>query len=143
MISLALRHGHAFIDRELYLPESWTGDPERRATAAVPADRRFMTKPELAVEMLKRALTGGVPFGWVADDAGYGRDPGLRGLCHDNTLRYVMAVPVDLPLVEAGEPSRCDMVPARTTDDLWERRSQGDGTKGTRLYDWSFHHVTE
>ena len=141
MMSMASRHGHAFFDRELYIPEPWIDDLARRAVAAVPADKKFMTKPGLAVSMLERAMADEVTFGWVACDSGYGRDPGLRQFCHDNTLRYVMAVAVDLPLVEAGEPSRCDMVLARTTDDLWERRSQGDGTKGTRTYDWSFHHV--
>src|SRR3954465_15913266 len=32
----ASRHGHAFIDRALYLPKSWTGDPARLAAAHVP-----------------------------------------------------------------------------------------------------------
>ena len=141
MMSMASRHGHAFFDREPCMPEPWIDDPVRRAVAAVPADRGFMTEPGLAVPMPGRATADGVTFGWVAGDSGHGCDPGLRQFCHDNTLRYVMAVAVDPPLVEAGEPSRCDTVPARTTDDLWERGSQGDGTKGTRLYDWSLHHV--
>ena len=37
--------GHAMIDRELYLPRSWTADPERLAEAGVPDDIEFATKP--------------------------------------------------------------------------------------------------
>ena len=141
MMSMASRHGHAFFDRELYMPEPWVDDLARRAVAAVPADEKFMTKPGLAVSVPGRAMADEVTFGWVACDSGHGRDPGLRRFCHDDALRYVMAVAVDPPLVGAGEPSRCDMVLARTTDDLRERGSRGDGTKGTRTHDWSFHHV--
>jgi SRSO17 transposase len=42
------RHGHAFIDRALYLPKAWTDDPARMAAAHMPPDTRFATKPVLA-----------------------------------------------------------------------------------------------
>src|SRR5512144_3148449 len=58
-------HGHAFIDRQLYLPKSWAADPERRATAHVPEDVSFATKPAIAAEMISRAIAADVPFGWV------------------------------------------------------------------------------
>lgn len=64
--------GHAFIDRALYLPKSWTGDPARLAAAHVPQATAFATKPGLAVEMIRRALAADVPFSWVAADAVYG-----------------------------------------------------------------------
>src|SRR3954447_559345 len=64
--------GHAFIDRRLYLPKGWTGDPDRLAAAHVPEDVRFATKPHLAVEMIERAIGAGVPFAWVAADSVYG-----------------------------------------------------------------------
>src|SRR5512139_2094144 len=56
------RHGHAFIDRALYLPKGWTDDPARLKTTYVPDDVSFSTKPQLAAEMIERALAGGVPF---------------------------------------------------------------------------------
>jgi SRSO17 transposase len=44
----ATSRGRALIDRELYLPKSWTEDPGRYREAGVPADVQFATKPELA-----------------------------------------------------------------------------------------------
>src|SRR5947209_20444522 len=56
------RHGHAFIDRALYLPQAWTSDPARMAGAHVPPDTFFATKPVLALAMIDRAINAGVPF---------------------------------------------------------------------------------
>src|SRR5437870_5491213 len=66
-LSYASPLGHALLDRELYLPQAWTGDRERCRQAGIPGDRHFATKPELgllpvmragtiAVEMLKQSL---------------------------------------------------------------------------------------
>jgi SRSO17 transposase len=49
------------IDRDLYLPKSWTADPQRCRVASVPDDVEFATKPVLAQRMLARALNAGVP----------------------------------------------------------------------------------
>ncbi len=57
------RHGHAFIDRALYLPERWTEDPARMAAAHVPPEMGFATES---------AIAAGVPFGWVAAGSVYG-----------------------------------------------------------------------
>jgi SRSO17 transposase len=66
--SYATRAGHAQIDRALYLPQSWAGDQDRRAAAGVPADVEFATKPELARQMIVRALDGGAAAPWVTGD---------------------------------------------------------------------------
>jgi len=52
----ASRHGHAFIDRALYLPKPWASDPARRAAAHVPEEVGFATKPQLACRMIQRAI---------------------------------------------------------------------------------------
>ena len=70
--ALVSRHGHAFIDRALYLPKAWTDDPARLAAAHVPEDTGFATKPQLAVSMIKRAVAAKMPFAWVAADSVYG-----------------------------------------------------------------------
>src|SRR4051794_5439196 len=61
--------GHAFIDRQLYLPRSWADQPDRRRAAHVPDDVHFATKPAIAVAMLGRALGAGGSFAWVAADS--------------------------------------------------------------------------
>jgi SRSO17 transposase len=144
MLSYASRHGHAFIDRALYLPQVWTADPQRCRAAGVPADVEFVTKPHLGVAMLKRALAdAALVLSWFVADSGYGRDPVLRRFCHDNQLSYVLAVPVDLPLLDVyGKPLRPDLVLADTPNTAWQRRSAGDGSKGKRFYDWAAHTVT-
>ena len=75
-LTYAAERGHALIDRELYLPRSWTDDPDRCAAAGVPAGVGFATKPALAQALIERALDAGVPAGWVTADEVYGADPG-------------------------------------------------------------------
>ena len=72
-LAYASTRGHAMIDRELYLPRSWTDDHDRLAEAGVPDDIEFLTKPALATGMITRALRrrGPGPVG--------GRRRGLRG----------------------------------------------------------------
>src|SRR6201981_1689764 len=66
------RHGHAFIDRALYLPKEWTDDPARLKAAHVPSDVGFVTKPKMARGMIARVIAAKVPFSFVAADTVYG-----------------------------------------------------------------------
>src|SRR5690242_15338141 len=66
------RHGHAFIDRALYLPKTWTDDPNRLLATHVPPEVTFATKPRLARAMIERMIAAKVPFMWVAADSVYG-----------------------------------------------------------------------
>src|SRR3954462_5355103 len=66
------RHGHAFIDRALYLPKPWASDLARRSATHVPAAGGFSPKPQLVSRMIRRAIEAGVPFAWVAADSVYG-----------------------------------------------------------------------
>lgn len=69
--SYVSRHGYAFIDRELYLPKDWTDDADRLKAAHVPDDVGFATKPQIARQMIARALAAKVPFAFVAADSVY------------------------------------------------------------------------
>jgi SRSO17 transposase len=63
---------HAFIDRDLYMPEEWISDPARCKAAHVPGNLKFMTKPQMAQMMIGRAIAAGVPFSSVAAGSVYG-----------------------------------------------------------------------
>jgi SRSO17 transposase len=91
-LSYASPAGHALIDRELYLPRSWTTDPARCAAAGIPQDTMFATKPRLARRMIARALDAGCPAAWVTGDEVYGADPGLRADLERRQADYVLAV---------------------------------------------------
>src|SRR5215207_595018 len=68
-LSYATSLGHTLLDRELYLPASWTGDRHRCQRAGVPDERAFATKPELAQQMLERAFQAGVSFAFITGDS--------------------------------------------------------------------------
>src|SRR5213080_2011219 len=82
------REGHALIDRRLYLPEAWAGDAARRRAAKVP----FLTKPEIAREMVARALDAGVPCDWVLGDEVYGADRRLRLMLEERGKPHVLTI---------------------------------------------------
>lgn len=91
-LTYAAPAGHALIDRELYLPKSWTEDPARCQAAGSPPGTVFATKPQLAREMIGRALDARVPASWVAGDEVYGSDPGLRKALETRQTGYVLAI---------------------------------------------------
>jgi SRSO17 transposase len=129
--------GHAMIDRELYLPRSWTSDPTRCAAAGVPDDVEFATKPALALDMITRALEAGTPARWVAGDEVYGDNPTLRTALENRQMGYVLAIGCDRRVPTATGTQRADTVAAGLPAGAWQRLSAGDGAKGPRLYDWA------
>jgi SRSO17 transposase len=134
----ATGRGRALIDRELYLPQSWTGDRDRCRAAAIPDEVEFATKPQQARAMLERAVAAGVPFAWFAADEAYGQNPGLRGWLEQQDIGYVMATRCDEP-VPAGlhTATRVDRLIATVRPGAWQRLSCGDGAHGPRRYDWA------
>ncbi|MBO0884276.1 MAG: IS701 family transposase [Mycobacterium sp.] len=128
--------GRALIDRELYLPKSWTDDPERCGEAGIGEDVEFATKPELARRMLARLLDAGAQIGWFTADEAYGDNPGLRSWCDQVDVNYVMAISCDHRFATAGGRMRADELARATGRKGWQRLSAGTGSKGHRLYDW-------
>jgi SRSO17 transposase len=136
-LTYASRAGYAFIDRALYLPRSWTGDPARCAAAGVPDDVQFATKPAQARQMIVRALEAGTPARWAAGDEVYGADPGLRKELVRRRVGYVLAVAKDHPIRTGIGIRRADELARRLPKQAWQRRSAGKGAKGERFYDWA------
>jgi SRSO17 transposase len=134
--------GHALIDRELYLPQSWTSDPDRLAEAGVPDDIDFATKPALATGMLRRTLRAGVLARWVTGDEVYGNDPGLRAECEIQRIGYVLAIGCDRRVPTPAGPVRADALVAGLPRWAWQRLSAGPGAKGERYYDWAWITLT-
>jgi SRSO17 transposase len=136
-LTYAGARGHAMIDRELYLPKSWTTDPDRLAEAGVPADIEFLTKPALATGMLTRALNAGVPARWVAGDEVYGADPVLRAELESRRVGYVLAIGCDRRVPTEAGLLRADQLTTAVPKHAWQRLSAGPGAKGQRYYDWA------
>ena len=91
-ISLASTQGSLPVAWQLYLPEDWAADPERRAKADVPEHVRFATKTQLALQQLRDLLAQGAPHYCVLADAGYGVDNAFRQALSDMGLLYAVGV---------------------------------------------------
>ena len=138
---LRLPGRRALIDRRLYLPRSWTDDPERCAAGGVPADVEFATKPELALEMITEAVAAKVPAAWVASDELYGDNGAFRAGVAQLGLGYVLAVSCDhqVPAWPGGRRRlRAGQIAAALPAGCWQRVSAGTGSKGPRWYDWAW-----
>lgn len=91
-VSLACDQGSIPVAWQLYLPEQWATDPERRARAGVPEHVRFATKPQIALQQLRELLAQGAPHHCVLADAGYGIDTAFRQALSDMGLTYAVGV---------------------------------------------------
>src|SRR5579862_5869814 len=142
-LAYASERGRAFLDRELYLPEEWALDLERRAGAGVPPAVGFATKGQLAQAMLARAFVAGVPAAWVAGDEVYGNAGRLRGWLEAQQRPYVLAVSCDHLVWSDGQQQRVDARFASLPAGAWVRLSAGEGSQGPRLYDWAWRQLPE
>lgn len=151
LVSLTLAQGEVPVPvaLRLFLPESWTSDPDRLDKAGVPETARpFRTKPEIALAEIDRVLAQGLAFGVVLSDAGYGLSASFRkGLSERGPLwavgipKHQKVYPADIamifPQARRGRP-RLRCVPE--TDSLaaekmlsrarWRRITWRQGTKG-------------
>jgi SRSO17 transposase len=126
------RHGHAFIDRALYLPKGWTDDPARQKATYVPSDVVFATKPQLAARMIERAIATAVPFRWVAGDTVYGVADVERDLRRSGK-GYVLGVDASHVFRSWGKPRAIAGTAAEIDKALgvsdWQRLSAGSAPK--------------
>ncbi len=161
----ASRHGYAFLDSRLFIPEKWFGEDyaERRKKCRLPADRSFRTKPQLAVEMLERIVSEGViPFRYLTADSIYGSSPEFLDAAETVPgVTYLVALPRDTLcwlqepatlektyryggeqrrkriLAEAEKkPVTFEKIARGTNDYFWYRRTVSEGTKGPVTYEF-------
>ena len=167
--ALVTPRAHMLWARRLLMPKEWCDDQPRRDAAHVPIDLVFKTKAELALEMFEATLARGVTPKWVGGDCAYGDDTSLRARVAEST-DYVFAVSNQTqvwehwPLVELAEEHnathkdkrRYDRVAAKDhyrrkvseiaaqwEPERWVRKSQGQGSKGEREYEWAWCDAVE
>jgi SRSO17 transposase len=151
--ALACGHETTLIDTQLYLPKSWTDDPDRCRQAGVPEEYIVQeSKAQIALETVRRQKSEGIRFNWVGMDAGYGKEPWLlREL--DKDVIFVADVHKDqhiyledpkpiVPepssnkgakptrLVAQSEDIRVDQWVGEQPRDDWHRVIVREGTKG-------------
>jgi SRSO17 transposase len=105
-LSVATRTEHLPVDFELYLPECWAHDEARRGEARIPAGVPFKTKPQLALQMIDRAVQDGVPPGIVLGDTGYGSSSQFRAHLRALGLHYAVAVDPQTTVLRLDENGR-------------------------------------
>jgi SRSO17 transposase len=91
-LSVATRAERLPVDFALYLPESWANDPARRHEARIPESIAFKTKPELALDMIDRALEDGLPPAPLLADAFYGNSSEFRNQLRLRGLDYAVGI---------------------------------------------------
>jgi len=78
----------------LFLPDSWTSQPERMAAVRVPpAYQQAHTKEQIALDVLDQVRDEGLPHQAVVADAGYGLSLEFRRGLEHRGERYVVGVP--------------------------------------------------
>jgi SRSO17 transposase len=94
--------GNALLDHQLYLPESWAADAERRKKTRVPPEIKFQTKPQIAAALVARSS---VRFDWITADEEFGRDGDFLDALEGNQQCYLLEVPANTT-VYPHEPLR-------------------------------------
>lgn len=137
-LAYASAKGRALIDRELYVPVSWTGDRERCRAAGIDDSVPFATKIEHLKWMLQRAIDAAVPFAWVTADEAYGQVRHFRSWLEERGVAHVLATRVnDMVTTADGQDAEVRHLIAGLPRQAWKRLSAGDGAHGRRLYDWA------
>jgi SRSO17 transposase len=135
-LTYASRHGHAVIDRQLYLPADWAEDEERRLLRHVPEQVEFATKPQLAAAMLARARELGTMARWFVGDEVYG-GRGLRRRVRELGFDYALAVRADHRAATPVGSFTAAQLAGKVPAGAWMRMRAGHGLKGDRHYDWA------
>jgi SRSO17 transposase len=88
---------------QLYLPEEWRQDAERRQETGVPKEVAFQTKPEIALEQIRQAMERQLPVGVILADAGYGKGTQFRTALTQLGLDYIVGIESNTTVWEPGQ----------------------------------------
>jgi SRSO17 transposase len=102
-LSIATATSSLPIAWRLYLPEIWANDRQRRKKAGIPSDIGFETKPQIALQQIRKAVDDGIPAAPVLADAGYGNDNQFRSTITELGLTYMVGVQSSTTAWKPGE----------------------------------------
>lgn len=122
---------HTLVDSDIYLPESWTSDAERRAAAGIPSDLEHRTKWRIALSLIARTMADGVPLRWITADEDFGRVSGFLDAVALMGLYYVVEIPKSVEGWTAHR-KRAGRRPTRV-DNMWRRGGPS----------WATYHVKD
>jgi SRSO17 transposase len=165
------RKGYSLIEGQLFMPESWFDEThkEQREACGVPSNLKAKTKPEIGLDLLKRAVErGSLPFQWVAADELYGDSPAFRdGVAALNkyyfteikcsTLAWETRPEVYLPewkghgrhpvhlrlRYETDHPVRVDNLVPAIPKQAWTKATIKEGSKGPIVCNFAFLRLIE
>jgi SRSO17 transposase len=153
--------GTALLDAQLFLPEAWIGDRQRRRKTRVPPELRFQSKPQIAAEMIRRTRAAGkVRLDWVVADELYGDSGELLDALEAMEQRYLMEVksktlvwtvdPATLPGATPGPKRRKKLgsyryrevrsvaeIAAALPPESWRMLKLREGAKGPLVYEFA------
>lgn len=135
-------HGHALLDRELYVPQEWCEDAVRRAKAKIPNALTFQTKPALALQMLQRAWAEGIPLQWVVGDSAYGNASTLREAIAAAGRYYALEIPKSARIRSAtGVLETVEAFSVSLPTVAWTRCALSLSEQGLRESDWTAQRI--
>jgi|SRR5271170_3488403 len=103
-LAYAAAQGHALLDRQLYLPESWAKDKKRRKKCYVPPQVKYQPKWQIGLALLKRSRE--IPHAWVTGDDEFGRVAEFREALRAVGEHYVLDVPCNTLVRDLDERVR-------------------------------------
>jgi SRSO17 transposase len=117
---------------ELYLPQTWMDDDDRRARAQIPRPLAFREKWRIAVAHVRAVLAAGFTLEAVVADAAYGEIAQFRASLERLGVSYVVAVPyfVGARLAPALPSESLAALANSLAPSAWHRIRWAMGTKG-------------
>jgi SRSO17 transposase len=170
-LGYASRKGYTLLAGQLFIPELWFGEAyaDKRLSTEMPTTLESKTKPEIALELLRRTLARGYIRGrWLAADALYGDSVAFRDSVAALWLYYFTAVSCDTLIwrrqvalfvpsysgkgrkptklrlkTPTNAPYRVDELARRLPKRAWKRTTIKEGSKGPLVCDVVMVRVTE